>query len=122
MQTEVIRFDDAHHLGEPATCPLLGWRSRLAALLLLAMPRGMTRRRVLPTGVSTPSSDGFICCFKFDDESRLQPVPDQMPVKLSNGWISNAVSSHCKAMKKQKRPISGALLLLGYGFTDGFAW
>ena len=30
MQTEIIRFDDAHHLGEPATRPLSGWRSRLA--------------------------------------------------------------------------------------------
>ncbi len=39
MQTDVIRFDDAHHLGEPATRPLSGWRSHLAALLLLAMPR-----------------------------------------------------------------------------------
>jgi hypothetical protein len=38
MKTEVIRFDDAPHLGEPATRPLSGWRSRLAALLLLAMP------------------------------------------------------------------------------------
>jgi hypothetical protein len=39
MQTDVMRFDDAHHLGEPATRPLSGCRSRLAALLLLAMPR-----------------------------------------------------------------------------------
>jgi len=39
MQTDEIRFDDAHLNGEPATRPLSGWRSRLAALLLLAMPR-----------------------------------------------------------------------------------
>jgi len=39
MQTDVIRFDGAHHLGEPATRPLSGWGSRLAALLLLVMPR-----------------------------------------------------------------------------------
>ena len=39
MQTEASRFDDAHHLGEPATRPLSWWRTRLAALLLLAMPR-----------------------------------------------------------------------------------
>jgi hypothetical protein len=32
MQTDVIRFDGAHHLGEPATRPLSG-------LLLLAMLR-----------------------------------------------------------------------------------
>ena len=39
MKTEVIRFDNTHHVGEPATRPLSGWRSHLAALLLLAMPR-----------------------------------------------------------------------------------
>ena len=39
MPTDVLRFDDAHHLGEFATRPLSGWRSRLAALLRLAMPR-----------------------------------------------------------------------------------
>ncbi len=39
MLTDVFRFDDVHPLGEPATRPLSGWRSRLAALLLLAMPR-----------------------------------------------------------------------------------
>jgi len=38
MRTDVSRFDDTHHLGEPATRPLSGWRSRLAALLRLAMP------------------------------------------------------------------------------------
>jgi hypothetical protein len=38
MQPDVFGFDDAHQLGEPATHPLAGWRSRLAALLLLAMP------------------------------------------------------------------------------------
>ena len=38
MQTDVIHFDGAHHLGETATRPLSGWRSRLAALLILAMP------------------------------------------------------------------------------------
>jgi len=25
---------------------------------------GMTRRRALPAGFSTPPSDGFLCCFK----------------------------------------------------------
>ena len=39
MQSDVVRSDDAHHVGEPATRPLSGWRSHLAALLLLAMPR-----------------------------------------------------------------------------------
>jgi len=39
MQTDVFHFDEAHHLGKPATRTLSGWRSRLAALLLLAMPR-----------------------------------------------------------------------------------
>ncbi len=39
MLTDVLRFDDVHSLGETATRPLSGWRSRLAALLLLAMPR-----------------------------------------------------------------------------------
>ena len=39
MLVDVLRFDDAHPLGEPATRPLSGWRSRLAVLLLLAMPR-----------------------------------------------------------------------------------
>jgi len=39
MQSDVVRSDDAHHVGEPATRPLSGWRNRLAALLLLAMPR-----------------------------------------------------------------------------------
>jgi hypothetical protein len=39
MLTDVSRFDDTHHLGEPANRPLSGWSSRLAALLRLAMPR-----------------------------------------------------------------------------------
>ena len=39
MLADVLRFDDAHPFGEPATRPLPGWRNRLAALLLLAMPR-----------------------------------------------------------------------------------
>ncbi len=39
MLADVLRFDDTHHLGEPAIRPLSVWRSRLAALLLLAMPR-----------------------------------------------------------------------------------
>ena len=39
MLAEVLRFDDVHHLGEPATRPLSGWGNRLAALFLLAMPR-----------------------------------------------------------------------------------
>ena len=39
MLSDVLHFDVAHHLGEPATRPLSGWRNRLAALLRLAMPR-----------------------------------------------------------------------------------
>jgi len=46
MQTEVIRFDNAHHLGEPATRPLSGWRSRLAALLLMKLlSEGLSRQK-----------------------------------------------------------------------------
>jgi len=63
MQSDVIRSDDAHHVGEPATRPLSGRRIRLASLLLFAMPRH-DRRRALPAGFSTPPSDGFLCCFK----------------------------------------------------------
>ena len=78
MLADVLRFDDAHPLGEPATRPLSGRRNRLAALLRL----GMTRCRApawgmpdsyalkrydsatLPASFSTPPSDGFNCCFK----------------------------------------------------------
>ena len=46
MLADVLRFDDAHHLGEPATRPLSGWRSRLAALLLMKLlSEGLSRQK-----------------------------------------------------------------------------
>jgi hypothetical protein len=46
MLTDVFRFDDVHPLGEPATRPLSGWRSRLAALLLMKLlSEGLSRQR-----------------------------------------------------------------------------
>jgi len=46
MQTDVFRFDDVHPLGESATRPLLGWRSRPAALLLMKLlSEGLSRQK-----------------------------------------------------------------------------
>ncbi len=39
MLANVLRFESPHPMDTPATRPLSEWRSRPAALLLLAMPR-----------------------------------------------------------------------------------
>jgi hypothetical protein len=39
MTSNACAFDNRHPLDEPATRPIVERRSRLAALLLLAMPR-----------------------------------------------------------------------------------
>ena len=76
MLAEVLRFDDVHHLGEPATRPLSGWRNRLAALflmkllseglsrqktaaksLLILAGSGHARHRALPDNPADPHSD-----------------------------------------------------------------
>jgi hypothetical protein len=66
MQTDDIRFDDAHHLGKPATRPLSGWRSRLAALLLLKLlSEGLSRQK------SAAKSLLILAMPRHDSSSRL---------------------------------------------------
>ena len=36
MLSDVLHFDVAHHLGEPATRPLSGWRNRLATRMVFS--------------------------------------------------------------------------------------
>ncbi len=46
MQSDIFGFDDAHQLGESATRPLSGRRSRLAALLLMKLlSEGLSRQK-----------------------------------------------------------------------------
>ena len=58
MNTDVSAFDHAHHFGDPATHPITGLPSRLAALLLLA-GNDHARRRALPVGSAGPYSGAF---------------------------------------------------------------
>lgn len=45
-QSDFLCFDDAHHLGEPTTCPLAGWRNLLAALRLMKLlSEGLSRQK-----------------------------------------------------------------------------
>jgi len=58
MNTGVSAFDYPHQLGDPATHPITGLPSRLAALLLLA-GNDHARRRALPAGLAGPKSGVF---------------------------------------------------------------
>jgi hypothetical protein len=62
MNASVRAFDDAHPLGDAATCPIARFSGRLAALLLLAGP-GPLRRRALPANPKTAHSGTFNCGF-----------------------------------------------------------
>jgi hypothetical protein len=69
MNASVRAFDDAHPLGDAATCPIARFSGRLAVrsfiadgLLLLAGP-GPLRRRALPANPKTAHSGTFNCGF-----------------------------------------------------------
>ena len=46
MNTDVSAFDHAHHFGDPATHPITGLPSRLAAVLLMKLlSEGLSRQK-----------------------------------------------------------------------------
>ncbi len=58
MDASVYAFDQPHQLGEPATRPIVGLPSRLAALLVVA-GSDHAPPRALPDNSADPHSNAF---------------------------------------------------------------